>query len=51
MGWGWIITFILIYTALVTPFRLALHDDDESINWLIVDLVVDGLFFIDFLVN
>ena len=51
MTWGWIVTSILVYTALITPFRLALIDDDDSLNWVITDLCIDGLFFIDFVLN
>lgn len=43
-------TLLLIYTATVTPFRIAFVDEDP-IGWFIFDLTVDCLFFMDVLVN
>jgi hypothetical protein len=48
--WSLVITGLLIYTATVTPYRIALIDEDE-IEWFILDLIIDGLFFIDVMVN
>ena len=49
-SWTWVVTMILLYTAFVTPARIALSEED-SLDWFVSDLVVDGLFFIDFLIN
>lgn len=42
--------FLLLYTALVTPFAIALLDIDK-IEWLIIDLIVDMCFMTDVIVN
>jgi hypothetical protein len=41
---------MLLYTATVTPYRIAVFDDD-TLEWLIIDLVVDCLFFLDVIIN
>ena len=44
--WEIFITFVLIFTCLVTPYRIALVDKDNS-NWKVTNIVVDVLFFLD----
>lgn len=48
--WQFVIVFLLLYTATVTIFRITFIDD-ESTTWLVIDHIVDGLFFIDIIVN
>ena len=44
--WNFVVVGLLIYTALVMPFRLAFSDSDD-IGWFCTERVVDSLFFID----
>ena len=39
-----------MYTALVTPYAIALLDID-TMEWFIIDLIVDSCFLIDVIVN
>ena len=48
--WGYVVTGLLIYTATITPFRLALVEE-ETIDWFVIGLIIDGLFFSDVIVN
>lgn len=41
---------LLIYTAFITPIRLAFIDEINSV-WLTIGLIVDILFFIDILIT
>ena len=41
---------LLVYTALVTPFAIALVNID-TLEWFIIDIIVDGLFFTDLVLN
>lgn len=41
---------LMSYTVTVTPYRVAFVEDDDLI-WTVLDLVVDGLFGIDVVVN
>ena len=41
---------LLIYTATVTPYNISFVDE-ENMFWYVLDLVIDGLFFIDIIVN
>lgn len=40
----------MIFTVTVTPYRVAFVDED-TMGWFIIDLTVDGLFFLDVIVN
>jgi hypothetical protein len=48
--WGLIVTSLLMYSATVVPYRIAIHDE-EPVGWIIVDNVIDVLFFLDVIVN
>lgn len=48
--WSILLIFLLLYTAIVTPFRIALVEDDNH-TFYIIDSVVDFLFMFDILVN
>lgn len=41
---------LLLYTAIYMPFRIAFVDE-ETQTLLIIDWVVDTLFFVDIVVN
>ena len=49
--WGMVLIILLLYTATVMPYRMALMSDDESQEWFIVDLCVDMLFMCDIYIN
>ena len=40
----------MVYTATVSPYRIAFYDED-SIGWLVIDGIVDGLFAIDMILT
>lgn len=40
---------LLIYTALVTPFAIALLDIGQ-LEWFIIDTIIDGAFFTDIVI-
>ena len=44
------VTIIMLYTATVVPYRIALIDE-EDLGWYVFDLLVDFLFFIDVIIN
>jgi len=41
---------MLIYTTIITPFRISFYEDD-TIEWIIVDTCVDVIFAIDIFFN
>jgi hypothetical protein len=47
--WDLFIAFILIFTCLVTPYRIALIEKD-SFPWVITNNTVDFLFLIDIII-
>jgi hypothetical protein len=48
--WDLFITFILLFTAVVTPYRLAFYDIDD-IAWVVIDTVLDAGFALDIVLN
>jgi len=50
-----LITFVLIFTCVVTPARLAFTFSDENIydfdTWEVINLIIDGFFLIDIIFN
>jgi hypothetical protein len=50
VNWDIILTVALVFTSLVTPFRIAFVDEDD-LEWSTVNNVINFLFFIDILVS
>ena len=48
--WTFINITLLLWTAIVTPFQICFIDN-ASMMWFISDLIIDGLFFIDLIMN
>lgn len=48
--WNMLIIFLLLYTATVIPYRMILTGADDT-SFIIWDTIVDGLYFIDTLLN
>ena len=48
--WGFFMALLMLYTVLITPFRVAFIDDDD-VSWTSVDNAIDGLFFLDLILN
>ena len=44
--WNVFITCVLLFTSLVTPFRIAFYPED-NMNWKIINFVIDFMFLID----
>lgn len=40
------VTVILIFTCMVTPYRIAFVEKDDDI-WSLINMSIDGLFLID----
>ena len=51
MAWNGVLVLILLYTAIIMPYRLAFIDHVWFDTWFWVELTVDALFLMDFLVN
>mmetsp|Transcript_16211 Transcript_16211/g.23456 ORF Transcript_16211/g.23456 Transcript_16211/m.23456 type:complete len:616 (-) Transcript_16211:47-1894(-) len=45
-----LITMLLLYTATITPYRVAFIDEDEF-GWFLFDTIIDGVFLVDVGVN
>lgn len=48
-NWNIFITFILLFTSIVTPLRIAFIESDD-LYWIIINAIVDILFFIDIII-
>lgn len=48
--WDVYIGSLLIYTALLVPYRLA-FEDDTPVGWFAFDLYLDSMFMLDILLN
>jgi len=49
--WNGLLAFILLYTALIMPFRIAFYDVVFWDGWTVMDFVIDLLFFVDVFIN
>jgi hypothetical protein len=48
--WSKTMTVLLIFTAIVTPYRISFVEYD-NLPWLVVEYVITCLFFADFIIN
>lgn len=47
-GWNGLLVGLLLYTALVMPYRLAfMEGNEDETSWFVAERMVDGLFFMD----
>lgn len=44
--WTFLMVLVMIYTALITPYRICFVDETE-LNWLVTETCIDTVFFID----
>lgn len=50
--WDTLVSIILLITCYLTPLNLAFSDELDHITWYqALNYVIDGLFFIDILIN
>jgi hypothetical protein len=49
--WNLIMAILLIYTAIVMPYTLVFVDSTGFDTWSITDIILDVLFFADFVIN
>ena len=50
--WDWVILCLTFYTAIMVPYNVALKNKtSEDISLLVVDSIVDVIFFIDIVLN
>lgn len=47
--WDLVIALIILYSSIVTPYKIAFIDDSDSLEYL--DIVFDILFFFDVIIN
>lgn len=48
--WDTFVTLLLIFTCVVTPYRIALVEVDD-LGWIIANYTIDFLFFVDIILN
>ena len=48
--WNSIMVFLLIYTATYMPYKTCFIDEEEQLQ-IIIDYIIDILFFMDIFVN
>jgi hypothetical protein len=44
--WEILVSLILIFTAITTPYRIAFVENDD-VGWTVINYMIDGIFFID----
>ncbi len=49
--WNYILFTMLLYTATVMPYKLALIEDQDNYELFIIDTAVDFLYIIDIVIN
>lgn len=49
-NWDAVVTLILLFTCMVTPYRIAFHDSDPP-GWEITNTVIDVFFAIDIILS
>lgn len=49
--WNFLMIFILLYTAIVMPYRIAFTENEFFDFWFFLENILNLLFFIDFLLN
>jgi len=49
--WSLLYFLLMVYTALLMPFRLSFYDDNGTDEWFILEVVVNCLFFLDILLT
>ena len=50
VNWDLIITNILLISCMITPWRIAFGEDEDPIEWKIINYTIDGCFCIDIIV-
>ena len=40
------IMFVMLFTAIVVPWRLAFHQDDDMM-WIVINIIIDISFLVD----
>lgn len=50
-AWSFILINLLLYTATVMPFKIALIEDEDSYPLFVIDTAIDFLYIIDIFVN
>ena len=48
-NWNIFITFILLFTSIFTPLRIAFVEED-GLDWIMINALIDILFFLDIIV-
>ena len=54
VAWDWVILGLTFYTVIMVPYNLAISrsvSDEEDVSLLVVDSIVDLVFFIDIVFN
>ena len=48
--WDGMITLVLLFTCMMTPYRIAFSDSDP-LSWTIINLIIDSMFLIDMILS
>jgi CRP-like cAMP-binding protein len=48
--WSYFISMLLLYTCIISPYRVCVSET-ETADWMIIDITVDSLFFVDVVIN
>jgi Ion transport protein/Cyclic nucleotide-binding domain len=51
LGWSIFVGSVLMYTGIVMPYTMTFIDSTGFDLWGIIDIVIDAIFFIDFIIN
>ena len=49
--WDVFMMIILLFVAVILPYRMAFYDNDSSLSWMSIWLIIDVLFFIDMILT
>jgi hypothetical protein len=50
-GWNFVMSLLLVYTAILMPVRVAFFETVYFDSWTILELCVDALFLVDVVIN
>jgi len=49
--WDVLIMIILLFVALILPYRMAFYDNDPSIGWMLIWNIINVIFFVDIILT
>lgn len=49
--WDLYLTLLVVVSTIITPWRLAFIEDDDTVLWIVIDSIIDLFFLIDIFIN